>query len=93
MYNNDLNIPNISLGRILDFFLNDVTVNVHMTDLYGNIIGDRFMKDKNEWLKFTLRSIYEPSPRELANLLDMPVCKVDAIDRDYVRIEVLADDE
>lgn len=93
MYNNELNIPNVSLGRILDFFMDDVNVNVHMTDLYGNIIGDRFMRHNNEWLKFTLRSIDELSHKELASLLEMPVCGIDAMDRDSVRIEILADNE
>ena len=93
MYNNDINIPNVSLRRMLDFFLNEVRIDVHMTDLYGNVIGYRFQRDHNEWLKFATRFIYEVEDEELNDLLDMPVCKVEPRSRDYIRIEVLADAE
>lgn len=91
MYNNDINIPNISLGRILDFFMDEIRIEVLLTDLYGNIRGSRFQRDRGDWLKFSARHIEDLDIDEINWLFDLPVCSVEPMGRGHLRIEVLFD--
>lgn len=91
MYNNDLHVQDISLRRMLDFFADEVRIEVLLTDVYGNIRGSRFQRDRGDWLKFSTRSIDELSTDEVDWLFDLPVCSVEPMGRGHLRIEVLFD--
>lgn len=91
MYNNDIHVQDISLRRILDFFADENRVEVLLTDVYGNIRGSRFQRDRGDWLKFSIRSIEELSLDEVDWLFDLPVCSVEPMGRGHLRIEVLFD--
>lgn len=91
MYNDDIHVQDISLRRMLDFFADEVRVEVLLTDVYGNVRGSRFQRDRKDWFKFSTRSIDELSADEVDWLFDLPVCSVEPMGRGHLRIEVLFD--